>query len=82
LLTRQIDVENPDKNYWFSNIESTATCKHHMQEMTVCYCRERIVDDRKVKIVTFIIKFGCQGSINVMFEVKVRVGSRVSSFIK
>jgi len=31
----------------------------------------------KVKIVTFIIKFGCQGSNNVMFEVKVKVGSRV-----
>jgi len=35
LLTGQIDVENPDKNYRFSNIESTATCKHHMQ-MTGC----------------------------------------------
>jgi len=32
LLTGQIDVENLDKNYRFSNIESTATCKHHMQE--------------------------------------------------
>jgi len=36
-----------------------------------------IVDDSKVKIVTFVIKFGCQGSINVMFKVKVKVGSRV-----
>jgi len=36
-----------------------------------------IVDDRKVKILTFIIKFGCKCSINVMFEVKVKVGSRV-----
>jgi len=36
-----------------------------------------MVDDRKVIIVTFIIKFGCQGSINVMFELKVKVGSRV-----
>jgi len=36
-----------------------------------------IVDDRKVKIVMFFIKFGCQGSMNVMFEVKVTVGSRV-----
>jgi len=29
LLTGQIDVENPDKNYKFSNIESTVhvTCK-------------------------------------------------------
>jgi len=35
LLTGQIDVENPDKNYRFSNIKSTATCKHHMQEMQV-----------------------------------------------
>jgi len=40
LLTGQIDVENPDKNYRFSNIELTATCKHHMQEMTGCYYRE------------------------------------------
>jgi len=31
-----------------------------------------------VKIVTFIIKFRLQGSINVMFEVKVKVGSGVS----
>jgi len=30
----------------------------------------------KFKIVTFVIKFGSQGSINVMFEVKVKVGSR------
>jgi len=36
-----------------------------------------IVDDRKVKIVTFVIKFGCQVSINVMCEVKVKVGSRI-----
>jgi len=41
LLTGQIDVENPDKNYRFANIESTAACKHHMQEMKGCYCRER-----------------------------------------
>jgi len=41
LLTGQIDVENPDKNYRFSNIESTVTCKHTMQEMTGCYCWER-----------------------------------------
>jgi len=33
LLIGQIDVENPDKNYRFSNIESTATSKHLMQEM-------------------------------------------------
>jgi len=32
-----------------------------------------LVDYRKVKIVTFIIKLGCQGSITVMFEVKVKV---------
>jgi len=37
---------------------------------------DSLVDDRKVKIVTFVLKFGCQGSINVMFEVKVKVGSR------
>jgi len=37
---------------------------------------KRIVDDRQVKIITFIIKFGCQGSIDVMLEVKVKVGSR------
>jgi len=38
LLTGQIDVENTDRN-----IESTVTCKRHMQEMTECYmyCRER-----------------------------------------
>jgi len=41
-----------------------------MQEMTGCY-----FDDRKVKIVTFVIHFGCQGSINVVFEVKVKLGS-------
>jgi len=41
LLTGQIDVENPDKNYRFSSIESSATYKHHMQEMMGCYCRER-----------------------------------------
>jgi len=35
-----------------------------------------IVDDRKVKIVTFIIKFGCHGVINAMFEVKVKVRSK------
>jgi len=40
LLTGQIDVENPDKNYRFSNIESTATCKHHMQDVTEFYYRE------------------------------------------
>jgi len=73
VLTGQIDVENPDKNYRFSNIESIATCKHHIQEMTGCYFR---VDYRTVNIVPFIIKFGCQGSINIMFEVEVRVSSR------
>jgi len=41
LLTGQIDVENAERNYRHSNIASTATCKHHMQEMTECYCRER-----------------------------------------
>jgi len=41
LLTGQIDVENTDKNYRLSNIKSTATCKHHMQEVTGCYYRER-----------------------------------------
>jgi len=40
LLTGQIDVEHPERNYRFSNIESTATYKHHIQE-TGCYCRER-----------------------------------------
>jgi len=40
LLTGQINVEIPDKNDRFSNIESTATSKHHMQEMTEYYCRE------------------------------------------
>jgi len=34
-------------------------------------------DDRKVKIVTFVIKFDCQGSMNDMFEVKFKEGSRV-----
>jgi len=75
LLTGQIDVENPVRNHRVSNIESTATCKLHMQETVTD--EKGIVDDRKVKIVTFIIKFGCQGSINAMFEVKVKVGSRV-----
>jgi len=37
LALGQIDVESPDR----SNIESTATCKHHLQEITGCYCRER-----------------------------------------
>jgi len=40
LLTGQIDVENPDMNYRLLNIESTVTCKHHMQDMAGCYCRE------------------------------------------
>jgi len=31
LLTGQIDVENPDRNYRVSNFESTATRKHRMQ---------------------------------------------------
>jgi len=35
LLTGQIDVENPEKNYRFSNIQSTATCKHYMQETII-----------------------------------------------
>jgi len=39
-LTGQIG-ENSDRNYRFSNIESTATCKHQMQEMRRYYCRER-----------------------------------------
>jgi len=40
-----------------------------------------LIDDRKVKIVTFVVKFGCQGSINVMFEVKVKqLGSRFRGF--
>jgi len=30
LLIGQIDVENPDKNYRFSNIELTATFTHTM----------------------------------------------------
>jgi len=34
LLTGQTDVENPYKNYRFSNIESTATCKHHVQNLS------------------------------------------------
>jgi len=41
LITGQIDVENPGKYYRFSYIESTARCKHLLQEMTGCYCRER-----------------------------------------
>jgi len=47
-----------------------------MQEMTGVTVEKGIVDDRKVKFVTFIIKFGCQGSISVMFEVKVKVETR------
>jgi len=36
------DMWNPDnRNYRFSNIESTATYKHQIQEMAECYCRER-----------------------------------------
>jgi len=38
---KRVSDENYDKNYRFSNIELSATCKHHMQEMTGCYCRER-----------------------------------------
>jgi len=38
LLQELIDVDNPDTNYRFSIIESTATCKQHMQEMTGCSC--------------------------------------------
>jgi len=34
-----------------------------------------IVDDRTVKIVTFVIMLNCQGSISVMFEVKIKVVS-------
>jgi len=44
-------------------MESTATCLLHMQEMTDVTVEKGIVGNRKVKIVTFIIKFGCQGSI-------------------
>jgi len=40
----------------------------------VLLSKKGIVDDRKVKIVTFVIKFG---SINVMFEGKVNVRSRI-----
>jgi len=40
LLTGQINVENPDRNYKLSNIESTARYKHHMYEMTGCYFQE------------------------------------------
>jgi len=36
-----------------------------------------MVNDRNVKIVTFVVKFDCQGSADVMFEVKVKVGSRI-----
>jgi len=39
LLTGKIYVENPEKNYRFLNIESTAKCKHHIKEITGCYCR-------------------------------------------
>jgi len=74
LLPGKIDVENPDTNYRFSNIESTATCKRHMEDMTG-FTVEWTVG--KLKWVTFIVKFGCQGSINVMCEVEVKVGSRV-----
>jgi len=35
------------------------------------------MDDRKVQIDTFVIKFGFQGFINVMFEETIKVGSRV-----
>jgi len=45
--------------------------------MTDVIVEKGTVDDRKVNIVTVAIKFGCQGSINVMFEVKVKVGSRI-----
>jgi len=38
LLTGQIDAENSDKNHRFSDIKSTATCKHHMQEMNITDC--------------------------------------------
>jgi len=43
--------------------------------MTDITVQKGIADDRKVKIVTFVIKFFCQGSNYVMFEVKVKVGS-------
>jgi len=36
-----------------------------------------IVNDRKVKIVTCVVTFSCQGTIKVIFEVKVKVGSRI-----
>jgi len=36
-----MDIENPDKNYRFTNIKSATTCKHYMQEMPRYYCRER-----------------------------------------
>jgi len=50
-----------------------------MQETTGFTVEKGIVDDRKVKIVTFVIKFSCQGSIIAMYEIKVNVGSRVVS---
>jgi len=34
MLTGQIGVYNPEKNYRFSNIESTSTYKHHMQGLS------------------------------------------------
>jgi len=39
MLTGQIDVKKI--LIGISSIESTATCKHHLQEMTGCYYRER-----------------------------------------
>jgi len=79
LLTGQIDVENPDINYRFSNIESTATVNTICRRRRDFTVEKGIVNDRKVKTVTFILKFGSQGSINVMFEVKVKLDESVVS---
>jgi len=77
LLTGQIDVENPDKNDTFSNIESTAMKTPYAGNERDVTVGKGIVVDRKIKIVTFITKFGYKCSINVMLEVKVKVGSRI-----
>jgi len=54
---RRDRFENPDMNNRFSNIESIATCKHHMQEMMGYHCEK---GKGKLKSSYFVIKFGCQ----------------------
>jgi len=55
LLTGQIDVENPDKNYRFSNIDQLRHVKTIFRRCRDVTIDKWIDDDNKFKIVMFVL---------------------------